>query len=345
MKLHITESNWKIIVINNIGTCNMGNVYKELYKRSDLHKFIIDDTSFCIQDTNIKTRLIYIVNGITEMNICNECNELINDGGKKLFCSSSCRASNQAKNPDIMKKRADSYSNTYSLKTEDEKNQIKINRKKSLQKKYGVDHNFKIKGFIEKRANTWEEKYGNAIAQRSNIIKQKTKETCEAKYGGPNPLSDPTVKNKWLNSFYKKHGVYNSMHVDFIKRKVFATRLGIPIEDVEFIHEKLIDKTDLTYVEYVIMVRMFTEQSLHIFGSFKFGEYWEKRRGKYTNHIDHCLSIRTGFLLGEDPRVIAHIENLELIPCNENLSKGAKDTLTIKELKNKINEYEKTQIT
>jgi len=95
MKLHITESNWKIIVINNIGTCNMGNVYKELYKRSDLHKFIIDDTSFCIQDTNIKTRLIYIVNGITEMNICNECNELINDGAKDTLTIKELKKQNK----------------------------------------------------------------------------------------------------------------------------------------------------------------------------------------------------------------------------------------------------------
>lgn len=345
MKLHISPDNWKNILMSNKGMPNLGNVKKMLYKRNDLHNLIKNATTFCNKDTDIKTRLDYMLNEITEMNICKECNTLINDGGKKMFCSFSCRALNQAKDPSILKARAKTYSKTYSLKTEDEKDQIKINRKKTLQEKYGVGHNFKIDGFIEKRAITWEEKYGNTIAQQSKIVKQKTKETCEAKYGGPNPLSDPIVKSKWLASFYEKHGVYNSMHIDFIKRKVFASRLGIPIEDVEFIHEKLINKSDLTYAEYVIVVRMFTEQSLYNFGSCKFGGDWKKRRGKYTNHIDHCLSIRTGFLLGEDPRIIAHIENLELIPCNENLSKGAKDTLTINELKNKINKYEKTQIT
>jgi len=69
-----------------------------------------------------------------------------------------------------------------------------------------------------------------------------------------------------------------------------------------------------------------------------------KFRGKYTNHIDHRLSIRTGFLNNEDPAIISHIVNLELISCNENLSKGAKDTLTIEELKIKIKEYEQTKI-
>jgi len=321
----------------------MGNIRKELYKRKDLHNLIINETLFCNQDTDVSTRITYIINGLTQMNMCLECNTLINDGGKKTFCSFSCRAKSQSKNSDIIRKRAVSSSLTYAQKSDEEKNKIKYNRKKTMRKKYGVEHNFNIEGFKEKRAQTWLNNYGNYVAQRSEIVKDKTKKTCEEKYGGPNPLSDPIIKQKWLSSFCQKHGVTNPMYVDAIKRKAFAARYKIPFEEVEFVFEKIMSKESLTIDEYVILVRILTEETLHQHGSQKFGNDWKHIRGKYKHHVDHCLSIRTGYINGIDPIIIAHIENLDLIPHNENLSKGAKDTLSIEELQNKINEYEKTK--
>jgi hypothetical protein len=341
MKLHITLENWKSELIQNIGSSNIGNIRKELYKRKDLHESIINETDFCAELTDINVRLTYIINGISNMNYCLECNDLINDGGKKNFCSFSCRAKNQAKNSDIIKKRAESYSLSYSKKSDIEKEQIKNNRKKTLKEKYGVEHNFNIEGFKEKRENTWINNYGNPIAQRSEEVKEKTKQTCITKYGGPNPLSDIKVKEKWLTSFYEKHGENNPMHVDLIKRKAFATRYNLNIEEVKFISDSISSGDLSTNIDlYTILVRILTEKTLSLYGNQKFGNEWRELRGKYKYHIDHSLTIRTGYLNKIDPLIIAHIENLNLIPCIENLLKGSKDNITINELQTKINEYE-----
>ena len=341
MKLHITSTNWKQILLENIGQSNLGNIKKELYRRDDLHALIIDETNFCLPDTSIKVRLTYIANDVAEMNSCNECHTLINDGGKKQFCTFSCRAKNQAKDKDVLKKRADSYSKTYLEKSFLEKQQIKERRKTTLRKRYGVDHNFNIDGFKEKRKITWQKKYGTKIAQRSDDVKEKARLTCKKLYGGPNPLSHPAVKEKWMNSFKEKYGESNPMHVNHIKRKAFATRLGIPIEEVNFIYETLLNKDSYNIEEYTLIVRLLTEESLELHGSIKFGIDWQKLRGKYKYHIDHRVSIRTGYLNNINPKSIAHIENLQLIPYKENLSKGSKDNLTLEQLNNIINEYEK----
>ncbi|MFM2010002.1 MAG: hypothetical protein RLZZ479_393 [Bacteroidota bacterium] len=343
MKLHITENNWKIVLEKNKNTSNLGNVKKELYKRKDLHNLIIENTSFCNSDTDIKIRITYILNELTEMNICKECNTLINDGGKKMFCSHSCRAFNQAKDLEIKRKRSESYSNTYSMLSETEKNEIKTKRKNTLQEKYGVNHNFKIEGFKESRAKTWKIKYGNEIAQKSDIVKEKAKNTCKEKYGGPNPLSDKNVKEKWLSSFNQKYNTSNPMHVDIFKRKMLASKLGIDIEDVKFISEKLINQEILTLNEYIKLVRILTEETLINHGNAKFGNNWEIKRGKMMYHIDHSLSIRSCFEMCIDPLIASHIANLEFIPFVENLSKGATNSITYEELQLKINEYEKTK--
>jgi hypothetical protein len=336
MKLHITLENWKSELIQNIGSSNIGNIRKELYKRKDLHESIINETEFCAELTDINVRLTYIINRLSNMNHCVECNDLINDGGKKTFCSFSCRAKNQAKNSDIIKKRTESYSLSYSKKSDIEKEQIKNNRKKTLKEKYGVEHNFNIAGFKETRAQTWRKNYGITIAQQSPVVKAKAKETCNIKYGGNNPLSNPDIYKKWIDSFKRLHNTDNPMRVNEIKRKQTANRLGIHIDELVFVKDHLLSKEFLTFVEYRILVMIKSQESLMLFGDNKFGVGWQKTRGRYKKHVDHMLSIRNGYVNDVSSDTIAHIENLDLISCNENLSKGAKDSHTIYELENKI---------
>jgi hypothetical protein len=46
------------------------------------------------------------------------------------------------------------------------------------------------------------------------------------------------------------------------------------------------------------------------------------KRGFRDYHLDHVISIWTGFKENIDPKVIANIENLRFIPYRENMSKG-----------------------
>lgn len=56
------------------------------------------------------------------------------------------------------------------------------------------------------------------------------------------------------------------------------------------------------------------------------------KRGYYTQHIDHKISIAEGFALSIPPDIIAHPSNLRMIPAEENMAK--KDSRYIDE-KNK----------
>lgn len=340
MKLCINSETWMEILLANRGSSNMGNVLKHLYNNTSLHPCIVQATSFCVENTDIPKRLKYLVNGSTSMNYCKFCNTLINDGGKTSYCNPSCRAKSYANDKAIMHKRSQSMSTSYAAKSLEEKNITKVRRKQTLQDRYGVVHNFNIEGFQEKRKQTWKEKYGTEVAQQSNFVKDKTRKTCEKLYNGPNPLSDPVIKQKWFETFWKKHKERNPMQVDQIKRKNFATKLQIDENQVVFSYEKTFEKLDtgekLKYGEYVEIVRFLTGQTLSEQGFTKFGESWKTDRGKYQKHIDHSVSIRTGFVNDVNPRIISHIENLELIEWQENLSKGAKDSITIEELYSKI---------
>jgi hypothetical protein len=200
MKIEITLENWKLLLQQNKNTMNIGNVFKMLYKKVEVHTEIINETAFCPEDTSIKVRLLYIINDLTEVNLCMECSNLINDGGKKSFCSHSCRAKNQAKNSEILEKRSKTYTEQWNKKSEVDKNKIKEKRRNGVFVKYGVDHNFKISGFKEKRKQTWLKKYGNEIAQKSNSVKEKAKQTCMQRYGSVTPLSNSSVKKKWFGS-------------------------------------------------------------------------------------------------------------------------------------------------
>jgi hypothetical protein len=175
------------------------------------------------------------------------------------------------------------------------------------------------------------------------VGKEKTKSTCEFRYGGPNPLSDPVVKDKWNASYIKNNGVANPMQLETTKRKVLGSKLGINPDEVVFLYEKLKDKEGLDSYEYTQLVRILTEIALKENGESRFGKNWESQRGKYKKHIDHAVSIRTGFLNDIDPHVIAHIENLQLLEADGNLSKGSKDAFTIEELYSKIKQHSNEQ--
>lgn len=55
---------------------------------------------------------------------------------------------------------------------------------------------------------------------------------------------------------------------------------------------------------------------------------------------DHMLSVREGFELGIDPKIISHPANCRLMKHTDNISKNRKSIITLEELLEKINEFE-----
>jgi len=73
----------------------------------------------------------------------------------------------------------------------------------------------------------------------------------------------------------------------------------------------------------------------------KYGWYKAKNNGNNLNGIsrDHMYSIKEGFENKVDPNLIAHPANCKLLIHNENVSKHKKSSITIEELKKKINKW------
>ena len=75
----------------------------------------------------------------------------------------------------------------------------------------------------------------------------------------------------------------------------------------------------------------------------KYGMYKAKNRGNNLNGVsrDHIISIKYGFKNNIPTEMIAHPANCQLLKQSENASKYKKCGMTINELKNKINKWNK----
>jgi hypothetical protein len=73
----------------------------------------------------------------------------------------------------------------------------------------------------------------------------------------------------------------------------------------------------------------------------EYGWYRAKNRGNNLNGIsrDHMISIKYGFEHGIPSEIISHPANCQLLRHNENISKGKKSSITLDELKKRIDSW------
>jgi len=114
---------------------------------------------------------------------------------------------------------------------------IKLNTKKSILNKYGVDNIFRLDSIKDKIKNTNLKKYGNVSPMKNDVIKnkchhyhtddtiQKIKSTNNKKYGANSFTQSEMGKKIIKNKFIEKYGVDNPMKVDDIKNKLFTSNI------------------------------------------------------------------------------------------------------------------------
>ena len=75
----------------------------------------------------------------------------------------------------------------------------------------------------------------------------------------------------------------------------------------------------------------------------QYGWYKAKNHGNNLNGIsrDHIISVDYGFKNNIDPNIIRHPANCQLLRHNDNVSKNSKSSMTIEELKDKIDKWNK----
>jgi hypothetical protein len=92
----------------------------------------------------------------------------------------------------------------------------------------------------------------------------------------------------------------------------------------------------IDYLIYHHLTLEETKYQLLIYGHLRFGDNWQKIKKEKKLEIDHMFSIKSGFINGISPKIIGHIENLELITNAENIKKRDNNSISHEKLIEKI---------
>lgn len=279
---------------------------------------------------------------------CKMCkNEYNTDSEFKAYCSSNCKSRDRFieipyknKNFKIWKENFEKYPEFYKniLNPNDRfKNKclscgiefigfrkccnnicsLKI-KKETTFKSTGSYHNLSRDSKSRKNMeNNLIEKYGIKNVFQRDDVKQKLKETWKLKYGFENPSISLIIKDK--------------------KRKTSEiNKWWTPLDQWD---ERKI---------YMRNVFSLTKENLIKFGEIKFGtDFLEriKNSSKLGNKlkltIDHRLSRNDGFINGIPVEVLSHICNLEIITFSANSSKNSKSSISLENLLNEIEIFDK----
>lgn len=201
---------------------------------------------------------------------------------------------------------------------------------------------------IKLRNPGWSENYLNPLTKKikkiylsGKSIKYVMNET-KLSYGCINRI---LKKLKIIRSEDVRKSMKGKKHTISTKNKVRETRQRK--KELGLYDHIYLKKTGLTYDEYQKKLpelekylqkvkRITMSQPIESLSNFKKrGKAGEK--GAYN--IDHKYSISEGFKNKVPPEIIGHIKNLEMIPWKKNVKKQANCSITLKELKKQIKEY------
>ncbi len=184
----------------------------------------------------------------------------------------------------------------------------------------------KSKKTTEKRVATCQEKYGVNVSSQATSVKDKSKQTCQKKYGANSMFESDYFADKSKQTCQEKYDVDYPTQSKGHKKSVNKShiKLGLRIADKDLddysLYKRLVDRvTNNNDLESL--------------------EFFEKRgnctvQGSYN--VDHMYSIHEGFKNNVLPCHVGHIQNLEMLPTKENISKGGKCSHSLDELINKI---------
>ena len=231
----------------------------------------------------------------------------------------------------------------------------KYKKNKSHYKNFTIEmsnklkHSHTLQGYVEKYGQLeGTEKYNNSKINKSKsktlqgYIKRYGVEDGEKKYKEDNKKKAVTLEKliikygeiegkkkyeKWISSktlqaYIEKYGEKEGINKWFVKNK----------RQSESLRRIDVDKID-AYRLYCIDVDKYTRFSLARKGL----ENIEFRGKKYGYQLDHKISKLYGFINNIFPEIIGSIYNLEILSTSNNCSKQEKCSISIEELKEKIN--------
>ncbi len=159
---------------------------------------------------------------------------------------------------------------------------------------------------------------GKEIFETENKNRGVTLDKLITKYGKDRGKE---IFNSWANSnslihYQRKYGALTGMEKWIEKGNKHSKNMRkIPIDKVD------------EYTRYRELVSRYTRKTISLLGFNTTG------RGRNKKHVDHKVSIYSGFINNIDPIIIGSIFNLEMLSCHDNCVKQEKNSISIDELK------------
>lgn len=189
-------------------------------------------------------------------------------------------------------------------------------------------------------------KYCQEIISYNNRENKYCNQSCSAKH--TNPLrkgiklktSEEGLNNKIKAAFLKRK---NFIECNYCKKMTNNTKFCCRKCQNDYYIELYKEDTNKSFSLYKTLTK-FNFNLADYENEFDFslikehGWYLPTNKGNNLNGVsrDHMLSVREGFELGIDPKLLAHPANCKLMIHNENVSKNKKSSITYEELLERI---------
>lgn len=139
------------------------------------------------------------------------------------------------------------------------------------------------------------------------------------------------VKEQWDNNAQRKEdlSIKNPMKDDSTKIK--QAKLQVATKKQKQIDAGITDEIKQDFDRYSRLIRRRGARARK-----KWALSLGYETGKFTNHIDHKLSVYDAWKAGLPEEIVNHPMNLQIVEYKDNLSKGSKSSITVEELLDKI---------
>jgi len=176
----------------------------------------------------------------------------------------------------------------------------------------GIDKNTK-----NVRAKTNKKKFGVKFPQNLPEFRKKQETTMMSKYGCKTPMGSKKIRETQKQSILKKYGVDNISQLPENRKKATDKMKKTMIKKGRWIPNSQLSAWD----KYKRKVRQLTNHTKK--SKFSLKQLSRTGRCGVPNalQVDHIYSIKEGFLDQKEPEWISRMDNLQLIPWEDNLDK------------------------
>ena len=262
------------------------------FKEKNLNKQLIERTQFLDDSANISERLYCLDNNIKTKHKCKICDNYTNylkySKGYCLYCSTKCLS--------------------------DDKD-IKIKKRITCVKKYGVDSFTKTEEYLKKTKETNFKKYGVDYYFQCSDKQEKTKITNLKKYGNEHHMKSEEFIIKFKENNIKLFGVDNVSKLEKIKdkkRKTFEKNYNLNHTSDELKNNFNKYKNEVWRITSRLRKKLLNKWTGYDYYDNEYIKENYKLNYNDNNYptIDHKISIYYGFSNNIEPYIISNTDNL-----------------------------------